>query len=67
MQKTCCYNDIDVIALPELLVEDVTVMETYLKFIKNKNLRIYIYTVNKRSSAKQYFDMGVGVYTDFLF
>ena len=62
------YNDIDVIGLPEWLIEDGTIKDNYIKLIKNKGLFVYVYTVNDGNIMNKYFNIGIdGIYTDFIY
>ena len=64
----CIYYDIDVIALPEWLIEDGTIKENYIKFMKNKGLFVYVYTVNDNNIKNKYYNMGIdGIYTDYIY
>lgn len=64
----CVYNDIDVIAVPEWSIEDGNIKGNYVKFMKNKGLYVYAYTVNDKDVMERYFNMGIdGIYTDFIY
>ena len=64
----CLYNKIDVIVIPEWLIENNSINRIHINKIKSKNLKLYVHTVNDRDKYKEYLDMGIdGVYTDFLY
>ena len=63
----CLINNIDTIVIPLWYIDDGIINEKYIRFIKSKNIKIFVHTVNDRDIYNNLLDMGIdGVYTDSL-
>ena len=63
----CLMNDIDSIVIPYEYINDDNINREKIKFIKSKNINIFVNTVNDYDIYNNLLDYGVdGVYTDFL-
>lgn len=63
----CLLYHIDTISIPINYLSDGIVCEDDISFIKKKNIKIYVYTVNDYDIYQGLLDLGIdGVYTDFL-
>ena len=63
----CLINNIDTIVIPLWYIDDGIINEKDIRFIKSKNIKIFVHTVNDRDIYNNLLDMGIdGVYTDSL-
>jgi len=63
----CLWNKIEVIAVPSDFFDSKLLTSEELAFIQSKNLKIFVYTVNKKEEYEKFRKLGIdGVYTDYL-
>ena len=63
----CLMNNIDSIVIPYEYINDENINREKIKFIKSKNINIFVNTVNDYDIYNTLLDYGIdGVYTDFL-
>ena len=63
----CLWYQIDTIAIPLDYVNYGLVTKEDIIFMKGKNLKVFIYTVNEQDIYDEYMKLGIdGVYTDYL-
>ena len=63
----CLMNDINSIVIPYEYINDDNINREKIKFIKSKNINIFVNTVNDYDIYNTLLDYGIdGVYTDFL-
>lgn len=64
----CLLNNIETIAVPIEYIKNDIMKEEDITFIKKKNIKIYIYTINDLNTFQELQELGVdGVYTDYLY
>lgn len=64
----CLLHHIDTIALPLNYLVDGIVTTDDISFIKKKNIKVYVNTVNDFVTYQELLEIGIdGIYTDFLY
>lgn len=64
----CISNNIDVIGIPKGFIDGGIIKDNFIKFMKGKNIKLYVYTINNDVKYREYLSMGIdGIYTDFLY
>ena len=63
----CLYNDIDSLVIPYTHFIYNLIDEEDVRFIRSKNINVYVNTINDQNIYNELLKMGVtGVYTDYL-